>query len=99
VLLATHDRDTIERVGRRVITLEQGRLVSDVELLGKNPPRLHLPPESPEPPEETARPVRTGPDDLPTEDLAPHLRAMSALPPPPPPPSPPSPDDPGEVPE
>jgi cell division transport system ATP-binding protein len=40
VLLATHDRDTIERVGRRVITLEQGRLIGDVELLGKDPPRL-----------------------------------------------------------
>ena len=45
VLLATHDRDTIERVGRRVITLEQGRLVSDVDLPGKNPPRLRLPEE------------------------------------------------------
>ncbi|HEV7515387.1 MAG TPA: cell division ATP-binding protein FtsE [Thermoanaerobaculia bacterium] len=59
VLLATHDRDTIERVGRRVITLEHGRLVSDVELPGKNPPRLQLPPESEE--------------ERPTEDRAPHL--------------------------
>jgi cell division transport system ATP-binding protein len=29
VLLATHDRETIRRVGRRVLTLNQGRLVGD----------------------------------------------------------------------
>jgi cell division transport system ATP-binding protein len=45
VLLATHQRDTIERVGRRVLTLERGRLVSDVELAGTDPPRLDLPAE------------------------------------------------------
>jgi cell division transport system ATP-binding protein len=45
VILATHDRDTIERVGRRVLTLHAGRLVSDVELEGTDPPRLDLPPE------------------------------------------------------
>jgi cell division transport system ATP-binding protein len=69
VLLATHDRDTIERVGRRVLTLEQGRLVSDVELLGKNPPRIELPPDLPpglSPEAEAERP---------TEDLNPHLQA------------------------
>jgi cell division transport system ATP-binding protein len=29
VLLATHDRDTIQRIGRRVLTLAEGRLVAD----------------------------------------------------------------------
>jgi cell division transport system ATP-binding protein len=29
VLLATHDRDTIQRIGRRVLTLSEGRLVGD----------------------------------------------------------------------
>ncbi len=71
VLLATHDRDTIERVGRRVVTLEQGKLVSDVELLGKNPPRIELPPETPSD-EEAERA---------TEDLGPRLRAVGIAPP------------------
>jgi cell division transport system ATP-binding protein len=29
VLIATHDRDLIQRMGRRVISLERGRLVSN----------------------------------------------------------------------
>jgi cell division transport system ATP-binding protein len=45
VLLATHDRDTIRRVGRRVLTLDHGRLVSDQMLAGTEPPRLEPPPE------------------------------------------------------
>jgi cell division transport system ATP-binding protein len=94
VLLATHDRDTIERVGRRVITLEQGRLVSDVELLGKNPPRLQLPTEDRVPSREE------GP---PTEDLSPRLRPIPTAPSlpamPAPPAGPPPSDDRGEVPE
>ena len=40
VILATHDRDTIQRVGRRVLTLERGRLVQDQELVGTDPPVL-----------------------------------------------------------
>ena len=40
VLLATHDRDLIQRIGKRVLTLEKGRLASDVELVGTAPPRL-----------------------------------------------------------
>ena len=52
VLLATHDRDTIERVGRRVLTLDHGRLVGDVELAGIDPPRLDLPAELPDGPED-----------------------------------------------
>ncbi|HSL84224.1 MAG TPA: cell division ATP-binding protein FtsE [Thermoanaerobaculia bacterium] len=40
VLLATHDRDTIERVGGRVLTLDGGRLVRDEELAGTGPPEL-----------------------------------------------------------
>ncbi|HEX9945791.1 MAG TPA: cell division ATP-binding protein FtsE [Thermoanaerobaculia bacterium] len=40
VILATHDRDTIHRVGRRVLTLDRGRLVADQELVGTDPPVL-----------------------------------------------------------
>jgi cell division transport system ATP-binding protein len=40
VLLATHDRDMIQRVGRRVLTLDAGRLANDQELIGTDPPRL-----------------------------------------------------------
>ena len=40
VLLATHDRGIIERIGRRVLTLDGGRLRSDVELEGSDPPDL-----------------------------------------------------------
>jgi len=40
VILATHDRDTIQRVGRRVITLDRGSVLSDVELIGTDPPEL-----------------------------------------------------------
>jgi cell division transport system ATP-binding protein len=45
VILATHDRDTIERVGGRVLTLERGRLASDREIQGTAPPPLVLPEE------------------------------------------------------
>ena len=40
VILATHDRDTIQRVGRRVLTLDRGRLANDQELIGTDPPTL-----------------------------------------------------------
>ena len=40
VILATHDRDTIQRVGRRVITLDRGRVGLDQELVGTDPPAL-----------------------------------------------------------
>jgi len=40
VILATHDRDTIQRVGRRVITLDRGTVLSDLELIGTDPPPL-----------------------------------------------------------
>jgi cell division transport system ATP-binding protein len=40
VILATHDRDTIQRVGRRVLTLDHGRLIADQELVGSDPPVL-----------------------------------------------------------
>jgi cell division transport system ATP-binding protein len=57
VILATHDRDMIQRVGRRVITLEGGRLVSDQELPGTDPPDLQPPsPESSEAPETGGEP-------------------------------------------
>jgi len=40
VLLATHDRATIERVGGRVLGLETGRLVRDEEISGSEPPEI-----------------------------------------------------------
>jgi cell division transport system ATP-binding protein len=40
VILATHDRDTIQRVGRRVITLDRGAMALDQELVGTDPPAL-----------------------------------------------------------
>ena len=43
VILATHDRDLIQRIGKRVITLHKGRLAADVELTGTAPPRLSTP--------------------------------------------------------
>jgi cell division transport system ATP-binding protein len=49
VILATHDRDLIQRVGKRVITLEKGRVAADVELEGTSPPRLSTPEEQQEP--------------------------------------------------
>jgi cell division transport system ATP-binding protein len=48
VLLATHDRDMIQRVGRRVLTLDAGRLVQDQDLLGTDPPRLDSDPSEPD---------------------------------------------------
>src|SRR4029079_19053238 len=36
VLLATHDRDMIQRVGRRVLTLDARRLANGQELIGPN---------------------------------------------------------------
>ena len=42
VLLATHDRDTIQRVGRRVLGLDGGRLVRDEVLEPSEPPPLVL---------------------------------------------------------
>jgi cell division transport system ATP-binding protein len=43
VLLATHDRETIRRIGRRVLGLEAGRLVRDEVLEPGEPPPLVLP--------------------------------------------------------
>ncbi|MCB1053975.1 MAG: cell division ATP-binding protein FtsE [Acidobacteria bacterium] len=37
LLIATHDRETIQRVGRRVLTLEAGQLVDDRRLDNENP--------------------------------------------------------------
>ena len=36
VIFATHDRELIARIGRRVLTLEHGRLVDDRELPGRS---------------------------------------------------------------
>jgi cell division transport system ATP-binding protein len=46
LLIATHDRDTIRRVGKRVLTLDGGRLQSDERLEGSDPLSLDttLPP-------------------------------------------------------
>jgi cell division transport system ATP-binding protein len=59
VLLATHDRETIHRVGRRVLTLDHGRLAGDQMLEGTEP-LDHLAAE------EEAAP----PDDVPPEEPA-----------------------------
>jgi cell division transport system ATP-binding protein len=40
VLLATHDRATIERVGGRGLTLDGGRMAEDEEVAGSAPPEL-----------------------------------------------------------
>ena len=54
VILATHDRDLIQRIGKRVLTLDKGRLASDVELAGIAPPRLSTPEATPEERQEPA---------------------------------------------
>ena len=77
VVLATHDRDTIQRVGRRVLTLDRGRLVSDTVIAGTEPPELELPPEA-APSLELERPQEREP--WPAEEPAPEL----ATPPEPP---------------
>jgi cell division transport system ATP-binding protein len=62
VILATHDRETIHRVGRRVLTLHAGELVSDVELLGTDPPSVLPTEESAKPEAGTAPLVGAAPD-------------------------------------
>ena len=47
VLLATHDRDLIQRIGKRVLTLDKGQLVSDVTLVGTAPPSVEIAAPSP----------------------------------------------------
>ena len=44
LVIATHDRETIRRVGRRVLTLEAGSLTGDEELEGIDPPQVHARP-------------------------------------------------------
>ncbi len=51
VLFATHDRDLIERVGHRVLTLAHGRIVADRQAAGAAPPApIALPEAAPERP-------------------------------------------------
>jgi len=61
VLLATHDRDMIQRVGRRVLTLDGGRLIQDQELFGTDPPRLEETPSESAPDAEPAGEPAFGP--------------------------------------
>jgi cell division transport system ATP-binding protein len=69
VLLATHDRETIHRIGRRVLTLDHGRLASDQTLEGTEPVDLTAPPDDePGPPEDLEMP---GPPPPPPEDEEP----------------------------
>jgi cell division transport system ATP-binding protein len=50
ILFATHDRDLIQRVGHRVLTLAQGRIASDHQGAGTaRPAPLALPSVEPEP--------------------------------------------------
>ena len=63
VLLATHDRDVIRRIGHRVLTLEGGRLLRDEVLEGEGP----LPGQEPltvEPANDPALPLELA-EDLP----------------------------------
>jgi cell division transport system ATP-binding protein len=74
VILATHDRDTIQRVGRRVLTLDSGRLLSDQELPGTDPPVLDPlasagEGEVPEPPEIPFREAAAGAETPPAEGV------------------------------
>ncbi len=66
VILATHDRDTIQRVGRRVLTLDGGRLIADQELVGTDPPPLDPTAAEPAPqvPEEE-EPAAWTPEEMP----------------------------------
>jgi cell division transport system ATP-binding protein len=72
VLLATHDRDTIERVGGRVLTLESGRLVRDDEVVGTGPSELRA----------DLRAAPEAPPDGPAEAGAPEAAADLAAGPP-----------------
>ena len=45
VVLATHDRAMIERGGGRGLTLDHGKVASDVELVGTEPPEPYIPDE------------------------------------------------------
>jgi cell division transport system ATP-binding protein len=65
VVLATHDRDTIQRVGRRVLTLDRGRLVADATIAGTEPPELRV-----GPPTRDAAPPETGGTPLGSPELA-----------------------------
>ncbi len=58
VIVATHDREMIHRVGRRVLTLDRGGLASDVELEGSEPPELVPAPEAEEAERESGFPAR-----------------------------------------
>jgi cell division transport system ATP-binding protein len=57
VVFATHDRELIRRIGRRVLTLDQGLLVGDQDLSAEAPA-----PSTPGPaaPEEAASPAAAG---------------------------------------
>jgi cell division transport system ATP-binding protein len=66
VILATHDREMIQRVGRRVLTLDCGRLAADQELPGTDPPLLDpLAAEESADPEIPEIPPREAPADAP----------------------------------
>ncbi|MGD2113466.1 MAG: cell division ATP-binding protein FtsE [Acidobacteriota bacterium] len=66
VLLATHDRATIERVGGRVLTLDGGRLLGDEEVVGTAPPEISGIPDAAEhPADDPAAGGRTGEAGLP----------------------------------
>ncbi len=46
VIFATHDRELIDRVGRRVLALDQGQLVEDRELPGESGKDAAAPPDA-----------------------------------------------------
>ena len=63
VILATHDRELIRRVGRRVLYLESGRLISDT---GQVLPAAEPPPE--EPPAEAPPRAEPPPEESPAQE-------------------------------
>jgi cell division transport system ATP-binding protein len=76
VILATHDRDTIERVGGRVLTLDRGRLAADREVRGSAPPPLAPPAEEGEAAAAPApRAMADGTPEAPRDAAAPETMA------------------------
>jgi cell division transport system ATP-binding protein len=69
VLIATHDRDMIQRVGQRVLTLDRGRIAADQQIFGSDPPPL-APPD-----EESALPAGAEPmaEEAPGEGVPPEV--------------------------
>ncbi len=69
LIVATHDRDTIHRMGGRVLTLEAGRLTGDEILAGTEPPPIGAPLDGVRDEEDVAEAARTE-DELPRSEVS-----------------------------